>query len=139
MSKRTDIEMRDYHLEKAKQAESRIKQKEKRMKEQQRKKENSIKFTLGGMMFKYFGEGLSNLTRKELEAYVYGLSSPFESSKEFVERFRNYGNIALKKYQTQVGREEKKENLSCQKAIVENQTNRKEYIEDTTIEYIGES
>ena len=140
MSKKTDIEIRNFHLEKAKQAENRIKQKEKRMKEQQRKKENSIKFTMGGMMFKFLGEDVSNLTRKELEAHVNGLASLFEHNRVIIKQFKQYGKSSLEKYHAQVAEVEgKKENLPYEKSVGENQTNRKEYFEDTTIEYIGES
>ncbi len=105
MARKSDEEMRSYYLEKAKQAENRIKQKEKRMKEKQRKKENSIKFTLGGMMFKYFGDDLVNLPRKELEAYVSGLSRLFWTYKELVARFKSYGNYSLNAYRTQTTEE----------------------------------
>ena len=111
MSKRTDIEIRNFHLEKAKQAENRIKQKEKRMKEQQRKKVNSIKFTLGGMLFKYFGDDLVNLPRKELEAYIYGLSRLFGTYEELVARFKSYGDSSLKAYREEMAEESRIKNL----------------------------
>lgn len=111
MSKKTDIEIRNFHLEKAKQAENRIKQKEKRLKEQQRKKVNSIKFTLGGMMFRFFGDDLVNLPRKELEAYIYGLSCFFGAYEELVTRFKSYGEFGLKAYRKEIAEEAKIKNL----------------------------
>lgn len=128
MSKKTDIEIRNFHLEKAKQAENRIKQKEKRMKEQQRKKVNSIKFTLGGMMFTYFGDDLVNLPRKELEAYVSGLSRLFWEYKEVVARFKTYGNSSLKAYREQMSEEQKNNNAQFQDSDDANQYDRFYYL-----------
>ena len=101
MGKRTDEELLEYHLQKAKQAENRIKQKERRMKEQQRKKENSIKFTFGGMMFKFFGDDVKGLSRREIEAYTAGLGDVFANSEKNVAIFREKAKAKLGEYQNQ--------------------------------------
>lgn len=106
MAKRTDEELMQYHLQKAKQAENRIKQKERRAKMQQRKKENSIKFTMGGLMFKYFGADVAELSRREIEAYVSGWDPLFANNEKNVAVFRERAMQQLNKYRSE---NEKKE------------------------------
>lgn len=107
MAKRTDEEIMNYHLQKAEQAKNRIKQKEKRMKEQQRKKENSIKYTMGGLMFKFFGAELMDLSRKEIEAFVNGWDSLFSNNPKNIIVFKEQAQKSLLKYQTEQKKPEK--------------------------------
>ncbi len=117
MAKRTDEELLQYHLQKAKQAENRIKKKERVMKEKQRKKENSVKFTMGGLLFKYFGNDLIDLSRGEREAFVAGWDSLLAGNQEL---FRKHGKNSLEKYRQEKSKSSEEPEESCEDNREEN-------------------